>query len=487
MLYQWIAEKPGSTHIQTYRACRARPNHRSLLNSVLPSMTHSAYESLPDEVLVNIFRHLIPKFARPAHERANEEDLVYNSHHTFWYPLDGDDDSDSTGGRRALLTGCLVSKRIKQFAQPVLYTYVTPWSAEYYRGSASGGRDFSGCLRKSLRVGDANKRFRCTRTLVISITPAARDVEELLSAATSLENVQVQLRLSRDPSRLRISTLSKLAHMDTLRRLFVELNYLKEEDRDNATATLLGLQQITDLTIDTPGAPSEVTGTIASNLHDLYLINADPAHVETIFLHLDTQTLQRLSIIFNEGVILGMPYFTPEQFPRLCTLTLDNLLLFDIDALDIEALSALHTLALGCDVSSINFQQSILDKIPPGVSRLSMLTPGWPMLLVASRNADRLAMHVTTIDLPPTTPEIWDQLDSATVARMIGLVIWRLKVAGITVVPDVTTDEYDQMSESELQAITQELLDAVLNPHPEDEDEAAFAADVAHLLAEGDE
>lgn len=330
-------------------------------------MPGRSFEKLPDEILINIFRHLAPNVGDSSNQTTS---LFQDTDHELWHPLTGegcvnDDGGSSASGRQALLNACVLSKRIAPYAQRALYQSVTPWLIDFIYNTECGSRGYFPSLQQSFISETYNNRFRHTQTLVCRAEDA-RSLNAVLDATQCLERLQLYM----DPVHWKqsITIIKCVSKMSTLRSLDLVLDYTASPYREEVATAALGMTRLTELSISSPGrVQSQASKPSGPHLRSLCLKNVNDIAIPRISERVDVSQLVRLSISFDSDSESVTVFSIDNRFASLKTLTLDNLTTMDISPL--INLSGLDTLALGFNRSATTDDlQEIFD-----VSRAGLL------------------------------------------------------------------------------------------------------------------
>lgn len=441
-----------------------------------------SFEALPDEILINVFRHLAPNVVDSSNQTTS---LFQDTDHELWHPLTGegcvnDDGGSSASGRQALSNACVLSKRIAPYAQRALYQSVTPSSNEFPYSRECDRRSYRVSLQQSIDSETYKERFRHARTLVCKAKNAA-SIAAVLGSTESLESLQIDMHPTF--SEESITIMRCIGQMSSLRQLDLCLDYLESPYREEVARTALQMEQLTELTLSSPGrVPLHWRSYNGPHLRSLCLNIVDEVALQKILERIDVSQLARLSMSSDSEDISVVSL--DARFASLKTLTLDNLTTLDMNSL--RDLPSLDTLALGFNSHITSGEmQDIFDGIPRSVMRLRLLSLSWRTITIADIKAEDLAHHVKVIQFPLIAACIGNFRPSRSLAVAQGifaLAAYHIESNGIAVLPDEPIRRHVSTA-ADIEALGRETLAVIraeqelYDPQPVEGDEVDNGAD----------
>ena len=359
--------------------------------------------ALPDEVLICIFRQLIPTFPQVT---SDDEHINCQWHYNLWHLVA----YEGLEARLSFLRLCLVSKSFYRCAKPILDDYVRIWFTSHALDSSHArvASPTTYLIRFTLQPGYVKNRYQCSvppmseeqfNKHLTQTRPCTRHIERYYPKART-----VDICLNWQQSQMAVKTLQKLCQLSTLTRLYVDLSSRRWEDKVYITMALLQCTQVQDLTVHAVGnignVQNVVPHTVMTNLRNLCLIDANTAAVDSLFHRIHTETLESLSIVFDLHGLLALDWISEGlPFTNLHTLTLSCLYGPDFPSLR-ENFPALRTFAVGIDAPEISYVASIFDSLPLHLTRFSLLNAQSIAIMLAYKHATQLATHLQKLDMP---------------------------------------------------------------------------------------
>ena len=397
--------------------------------------------ALPDEVLICIFRQLIPALPEVT---ADNEHINCQWHYNLWHLVA----YEGLEARLSLLRLCLVSKSFYRCAKPILDDYVRIWFTSHALDSSHArvASPTTYLIRFTLQPGYVKNRYQCSvppmsdeqfNKHLTQTRPCTRHIERYYPEARTVDAC-----LNWQQSTMAVKTLQKLCYLSTLKRLYVDLSSRTWDDKAYITMALLNCTQMQDLTVHAVGnigsVQYAVPHRVMTNLRNLCLIDANTAAVDALMGRVPTETLESLSIVFDLHGLLALDWISQGlPFTNLHTLTLSCLYGSDFLSLR-ESFPALRTFAVGIDAPEISYVQSVFDGLPLHLTRFSLLNAHSFAIMLAYKCATQLATHLQKFDMPEVL-EIdrlhWKPVRRAHLVDILSTIVAeRLETSGIEVV-----------------------------------------------------